>query len=321
MANIITTTVSPVLAALFVAEDAARIVAETHQCDDNDNARCLVQYEIAHHPAATAGDLSAKLTFMLEQQLGDGMDWLPTILEDVQRIRSTTVAGTDKAILDAFDARSADLAANYFVYDMTSDQEDAYFARLNAHEAVISETPASTVAGIVAKLRIDFMHRVATAWSDHAIMDTSGPEFTEGLAEADTLTRNAWAIIENLARLGGASLTATPNWSEALKLYEQRTADNVVALAAFNVAEAAREDDPHVEATQAYVHAEARLDETSVAQCDAIRALIMPSAPSLSALLVNMQIALDTGMIACIDLNNALATDLRRFSNYTNQEA
>ncbi|MEG8032695.1 hypothetical protein QP179_14360 [Sphingomonas aurantiaca] len=203
MANIITTTVSPVLAALFVAEDAARIVAETRQCDDNDNARCLIQYEIAHHTAETVNDLKTKLGFMVEQKMGDGMDWLPTVLEDVQRI--------------------------------------------------------------------------------------------EPVETADRV--------------------------EALKRYEETTAENTAALAAFSVAEATFEEDPHVEATRAHTRANMRLDEASNAQCEAIRALILPPAPSLSALLVNMQIAIDTGMIACTDLNNALATDLRRFSNYANQEA
>lgn len=226
MANIITTTVSPVLAALFVAEEAARNVVETHQrevldvpapasmskeqrtqqvVDNNalNDLWCDIHYEIAGHPAATTDDLKAKLEFMVEHRMGDGKDWLPTILEDVQRIEPAT----------------------------------------------------------------------------------------------------------------------TPEWSEALKRYEQTTADNVVALSAYNVAEEAYEGDPHVEAVRAYAVADARLSETTDAQSAAIRALIMTPAPSLSALLVNMQILIDTGMIACTDLNNALAADLRRFSNYVNQEA
>jgi hypothetical protein len=207
VANINTATVSPVLAALFVAEDAARIVAETHQCDDNDNARCLVQYEIAHHPAETIVDLKTKLDFMVEQKMGDGMDWLPTILEDVQRLKPATAAATDKAILDAFDARCAEFAANYHLMEMTKAQEDAYFARMDAYEAVIWQTPANTAAGVIAKLRIDFMHRVGTAWSDHAIMDPSAPVFTEGLADADHPTQQAWAAIKNLARIGGVDLS------------------------------------------------------------------------------------------------------------------
>ncbi len=203
MANIITTAASPVLAALFIAEDAARIVAETHQCDDNDNARCLIQYEIAHHPAETVGDLKTKLGFMVEQKMGDGMDWLPTILEDVQRI-----------------------------------------------------APAET-----------------------------------------------------------------PVWSAALKAYEEATANDLAAGKALSAAEDYHQEDPHVEAVRALVKAEMIRNEAMDVQCAAIRALTNSLAPSLSALLVNMQIAIDTGMIANLDINDALAADLRRFSHYANQEA
>lgn len=203
MANIITTAVSPVLAALFIAEDAARIVAETHQCDDNDNARCLIQYEIAHHPAETVGDLKTKLGFMVEQKMGDGMDWLPTILEDVQRT-----------------------------------------------------APAET-----------------------------------------------------------------PVWSAALKAYEEATANDLAAGKALSAAEDYHQEDPHVEAVRALVKAEMLRNEAMDVQCAAIRALTNSPAPSLSALLVNLQIAIDTGMIGNTDINDALATDLRRFSHYANKEA
>jgi hypothetical protein len=226
VAAIITTTVSPVLAALFVASDAAQAAQETHQrdvldvpapasmseaersqqCEDN-NALSAVwadsHYAIAGFPAETMTDLKTKLSFMVKEKLGEGQDWLPTILEDLERIE-----------------------------------------------------PAET-----------------------------------------------------------------PERVEALRHYEQATLDNLAALAALNVAEEAHNEDPHVEASRAYIWAEAKHDEASTAQCAAIRALILPPAPSLSALLVNMQIAIDTGMIACTDLNDALKTDLRRFSNYADKEA
>jgi hypothetical protein len=125
-------------------------------------------------------------------------------------------------------------------------------------------------------------------------------------------------ILEDLERIEPAE---TPERVEALRHYEQATLDNLAALAALNVAEEAHNEDPHVEASRAYIWAEAKHDEASTAQCAAIRALILPPAPSLSALLVNMQIAIDTGMIACTDLNDALKTDLRRFSNYADKEA
>jgi hypothetical protein len=224
--SIVTTTVSPVLAALFVASDAYRIAGDTHQREvldipapagmrledraeqiDHNNALnealCEIHYSVAGYPAETMSDLKAKLHFMVKEQMGDGHDWLPTVLDDLQRIE-----------------------------------------------------PAET-----------------------------------------------------------------PDWSETLKIYEQTTTDSLAALASMRAAEAAHQEDPHVEAVRAVIACEARQDETCDAQCKAIRRLILPSAPSLSALLVNLQVAIDTGMIACPDLNDALATDLRRFSNYADREA
>lgn len=197
------TTVSPVLAALFVAETAAQTVAEATPCDENYTAHCLAQYGIAHHPVGTIADLSAKLGFMVDQKMGDGMDWLPTILEDVQRIN-----------------------------------------------------PADS-----------------------------------------------------------------PERSEALKKYEEATAECAAALTAYNTAEDAHNEDPHVEAIGAFVAADLRLADALHHQDGAIRALVLIPAPSLSALMVNMQIALDTNIIGFSEVKAAMAADLRRFSHYANQEA
>jgi len=42
--------------------------------------------EVAHHPVSTAADLRVKLAFMLENQMGDGRDWLETISKDAARV-------------------------------------------------------------------------------------------------------------------------------------------------------------------------------------------------------------------------------------------
>ena len=42
--------------------------------------------EVAHHPVSTAADLRLKLAFMLENQMGDGRDWLDTISKDAARV-------------------------------------------------------------------------------------------------------------------------------------------------------------------------------------------------------------------------------------------
>ncbi len=120
---------------------------------------------------------------------------------------TVTTGITDKAILAAFEERRREFAANYHLMNMTKEQEDAYFGRIDEHEAVICETPAATIAGILAKLRIDFMHRAGAAWSDHAIIDPTVPAFIDGLAEADRFTQLAWAAVEDLARIGGIHLS------------------------------------------------------------------------------------------------------------------
>lgn len=201
----ITTTVSPVLAALFVASDAAQATAEAKSGSDDalNEAWAKSHYAIASHPAETITDLSAKLTFMIGETMGEGQDWLPTILEDVQRI-----------------------------------------ARAEA-----------------------------------------------------------------------------PEWSAALKAYEEATANDLAAGKALSAAEDYHQEDPHVEAVRALMKAEMLRNKAMDAQCAAIRALTNSPAPSLSALLVNMQIAIDTGMIANPDINDALKADLRRFSHYADKEA
>lgn len=46
---------------------------------------------VAHFPATTTADLHAKLSFMVEHDMGDGMDWLPELLADVERITGAGV--------------------------------------------------------------------------------------------------------------------------------------------------------------------------------------------------------------------------------------
>jgi len=47
---------------------------------------------IATFPAATAVDLHAKLVFMIENKMGGSVDWLPTLLADVERLAAEQAA-------------------------------------------------------------------------------------------------------------------------------------------------------------------------------------------------------------------------------------
>lgn len=113
----------------------------------------------------------------------------------------------DATILAAFAARCRDFSDNY-ERDLTPEQEDAYFARIDATERVISETPASTVGGVVAKLRVAFVHLSDSSWVDHALLGPGHRAFAEGIAAADPHLRHAWALIVDLARIGGVDLAA-----------------------------------------------------------------------------------------------------------------
>lgn len=112
----------------------------------------------------------------------------------------------DDAILTAFTARRSEYDRSRGK-DLSKAEEDTYFANIDAQEAVLRTTRATTLEGVVAKLRVAFLHQAGDLWSDLSISDTSSPEFQEGLAAADPFTRLAWNAIEDLARIGGVTLS------------------------------------------------------------------------------------------------------------------
>ncbi len=116
-----TVSTSPVIAAMFAACDAANAESDRHERevlhadafpnasaderkahvtanDTLNDAWVTTMYAVCQHPVGTAQDLHAKLAFMVEFGMGDGMDWLPTILEDVQRIAGTSSTAWDEAL-------------------------------------------------------------------------------------------------------------------------------------------------------------------------------------------------------------------------------
>lgn len=58
-----------------------------HEEDDENGARTAEAIDaVANFPAATARDLHAKLAFMVKHDWGNGMDWLPELLADAERL-------------------------------------------------------------------------------------------------------------------------------------------------------------------------------------------------------------------------------------------
>jgi hypothetical protein len=116
-----TVATSPDIAAMFAICDAANAEADRHErevleadafktsSEDErgahvtannalNDAWVTTMYAVCQHPVSTAPDLRAKIAFMVEFEMGDGMDWLPTILEDVQRIAGTSSTDWDEAL-------------------------------------------------------------------------------------------------------------------------------------------------------------------------------------------------------------------------------
>jgi hypothetical protein len=71
---------------------------------------------------------------------------------------------------------------------------------------VLLDNRATTIEGVIAKLRVAFMNQDGGDWSDLAISNTADPKFVEGLRLSGMYERMAWSAIEDLARIGGVSL-------------------------------------------------------------------------------------------------------------------
>ncbi|GAA0675380.1 hypothetical protein GCM10009102_29530 [Sphingomonas insulae] len=71
----------------------------------------------------------------------------------------------------------------------------------------MNDTPAATIEGVIAKLRVAFSRIHPNAWSDQEIKYLTSSDFREGLRLDGMFDRMAWSAIEDLARVGGFSLT------------------------------------------------------------------------------------------------------------------
>lgn len=160
-------------------------------------------------PAPSAAELAIKLKIYSENRDSDltcNSQIVEQMMFDARRFgRHGAHLQTDEQLLAAFTARRREFEATEGV-DLASDQEDAYFARVDAAEAVLINNRATTVEGVLAKLRVAFLHQTGEDWSDLAVSNTKRPKFTEGLRLSDMYTRLAWGAIEDLARIAGVSL-------------------------------------------------------------------------------------------------------------------
>ncbi len=161
---------------------------------------------LAELPLRGIGDAATKLRAMIDLFDHVPPDPLTELLADMTRLSAPQPQGDDGAILDAFAGRRREFEESYHL-EMATEQSNAYFDRCDAYEAVIHGTPATTIAGVIAKLRVTFLHQTGELWSDRAVMDPAHPVFVEGLAGAGIFVRQAWSAIEDLARIGAIDLS------------------------------------------------------------------------------------------------------------------
>lgn len=137
----------------------------------------------------------------------------------------------DAELLSAFaECRSSTeqwLAADLDLDEASSDEADA---RIRAAEDRIFAARATTIEGVLAKLRLAFKGTVGCAWSDRAIADPTHVDFRAGLSSSDWYTRLVWGAIDDLAKLGGvdlATMGADPSHGQPASSAQARPAATV----------------------------------------------------------------------------------------------
>ncbi|MCG7348199.1 hypothetical protein [Sphingomonas sp. ACRSK] len=165
-------------------------------------------------PAPSPAEMAVKLKLIEEER-----DWdLARVAEVMTHL---AIDARRFGRLGAFIQSDADLLAAFA--ELRSDEEHwfafgpdlegnpwniAADARSEAAREVILTTRATTIEGVLAKLRQLFPAVAGDAWSDHAMVDPRHPDFLAGLREADSKTRQLWGAIDDLAKLGGVDLAA-----------------------------------------------------------------------------------------------------------------
>ncbi len=161
-------------------------------------------------PAPSAAELAVKSALYLEHagwDLGCAKEIAQRMTADARRFgKHGAFLQSDGKILAAFAGCRHEMLSAYGPDAMTRAEEDAYFARLDAYETTLNDTPAATIEGVIAKLRVAFSRMNSAAWSDHAVMDPTSSDFREGLRMDGMFERMAWGAIEDLARIGGINL-------------------------------------------------------------------------------------------------------------------
>ena len=124
----------------------------------------------------------------------------------------------------------------------------------------------------------------------------------------------------SLAPPSVASMRDRSAWDAALKRFEAEAHAYRDAEAHFTNIETQYFAHKTESGGDAYDVAQTEMLDCSGRVCAEVRALAALPAPDTAAVLIKAQVALDSGLIGNDDLAAMVANDLRRFTNYANQE-
>ncbi len=161
-------------------------------------------------PAPSAAELAIKLKMFSDNRDSDlsrSAEIIEQLMYDARRFgRHGAHVQTDVALLSAYAGLRAD-AADWFGYGAHNDERDEARAATTLQlEEVVWKNRATTLEGVLVRLRLTFQHINGEAWSDRAVLDPTHADFRDGLANAGGNDQMLWSAIEDLARIAGVSL-------------------------------------------------------------------------------------------------------------------
>jgi hypothetical protein len=195
------------------AADAALLAAEKefHLCVGSyDDSRIRLYLT----PAPSPAEMAVKLKLIEEER-----DWdlarigevMKHLANDARRFgRLGAFIQGDAELLSAFSELRSD-EEHWFAFGPDLEGHPwntAADVRRAAAEDLIFTARATTIEGVLVKLRQVFPTFAEEAWSDHAMVDPRHPDFVAGLREADGRIRQLWSAIDDLAKLGGVDLAS-----------------------------------------------------------------------------------------------------------------
>ena len=162
-------------------------------------------------PAPSPAELAVKLELFRQDdghELTRAGEFMGCFASDARRFgRLGAFVQTDADLLAAFAGLRREMVDYLAKGCGTKEEDEAAEYRVDKLEEVMWRTRASTVEGVVAKLRVAFQHMGCGMWSDHATADPAHPDFVRGIQLADMYPQMVWSAVEDLARIGGIDLS------------------------------------------------------------------------------------------------------------------